>query len=88
MGFPNYFHLAPVARLSLMCEDVPARQHSRYQPSRATSWVNNSPSRPPDALLECYLSAGCSKKGKAISLTGDFFSRSWAKQALSTPLEA
>ena len=48
----------------------------------------NSPSRPPDALLGCYLSAGCSKKGKAISLTGDFFSRSWAKQALSTPLEA
>ena len=77
-----------VAPLSLMCEDVPERQHSRYQPSRATSWVNNSPSRPPDALLGCYLSAGCSKKGKAVSLTGEIFSRSWAKQALSTPLEA
>ena len=71
-----------VAPLSLMCEDVPVRQHSRCQPSRATSWVNNSPSRPPVALLGCYLSAGFSKKGKAVSLPGDIFSSSWGKTGL------
>ena len=77
-----------VAPLSLMCEDVPERQHSRYQPSRATSWVNNSPSRPPVALLGCYLSAGCSKKGKAVSPTETFSPAVGQNRFSSTPLEA
>ena len=67
---------------------MPVRQHSRCQPSRATSWVNNSPSRPPVALLECYLSAGCSMKGKVVSPTTTFSPAVGQKRFSSTPLEA